>query len=820
MLDVNSDSDDVTITVDPKLNTATLLEANAGPDQSAEGGATVALSGSAVTNGNADDVVYAWSQASGSAVSLGNANSAQASFVAPELSAPETLVFRLQVQLGDAVAIDEVNVTVAATENDDGGDTGTDGLGGGGGGGGPEDLCPEDPDKLEPGLCGCGVPDTDTDADQAPDCLDECAGSDDRLDADSDGTPDGCDPAMLRVSATALDFGGGATTLSFDVWNAGIAPLSYTVTSQAAWVSESPASGSSSGEHDRIDVTINRAGLPAGANEAQIVVRPAVGAAITLTVSALVAAATADTMTTASRTTGVAPLAVFFDAITPANGVVQPSGGDYPTQHYAWNFGDNAAATWKTTNRSRNTAFGYVAGHVFEQPGTYNVQLAVTDASGVKHAYTQAITVTDPATATGWTTYYVAANGNDSNDGKSTAQPFKTFAQAMTKATAKSRILFRRGDSFAVTTGKSLTSGPGIIGAYGDPVAAAPVLDAPSVSFVFRLQTPDWRLTDMKIVGGSVTDSAAVDGGSAACLQMLALRLEIAGFYVGIINTYFPQPIVHDHNFIVDCDLHGQANKAVFIGGTRTAVLGNAMHETASHILRIWHAEKFVVSENNLLDPLDPVGAVIKLHNATEVPNLPDGRHIIISGNRIRGHTWAVTIGTQGGWANETVRDVVIERNFFQAGPSTRISCRISAQNVLARNNIGDLTGAPDSSHLLSVTRWGAEPPPTGARLFNNSVYRGDAGTAQLLEVPWSDTIGYNNLAWAPAGTPVMGASGANFANNLVVDPKWQNPSAGDFHLKTGSPAIGAGRSAIVFDDYTGAARNGAMDAGAFEFAP
>lgn len=37
-----------------------------------------------------------------------------------------------------------------------------------------EDLCPADPLKTEPGACGCGIPDTDTDNDATPDCLDNC----------------------------------------------------------------------------------------------------------------------------------------------------------------------------------------------------------------------------------------------------------------------------------------------------------------------------------------------------------------------------------------------------------------------------------------------------------------------------------------------------------------------------------------------------------------------------------------------------------------------------------------------------------------------
>lgn len=36
------------------------------------------------------------------------------------------------------------------------------------------DFCPADPNKTDPGICGCGVPDTDTDGDGTPDCNDSC----------------------------------------------------------------------------------------------------------------------------------------------------------------------------------------------------------------------------------------------------------------------------------------------------------------------------------------------------------------------------------------------------------------------------------------------------------------------------------------------------------------------------------------------------------------------------------------------------------------------------------------------------------------------
>jgi hypothetical protein len=52
------------------------------------------------------------------------------------------------------------------------------------------DGCPSDANKLNPGVCGCGVSDADTDADTVADCDDQCPGPDDTIDANQDTIPD------------------------------------------------------------------------------------------------------------------------------------------------------------------------------------------------------------------------------------------------------------------------------------------------------------------------------------------------------------------------------------------------------------------------------------------------------------------------------------------------------------------------------------------------------------------------------------------------------------------------------------------------------
>ena len=87
------------------------------------------------------------------------------------------------------------------------------------------DKCPNDPYKTDPGVCGCGVPDTDSDGDGTFDCNDNCPNdpdndmdgdglcgdvdncpdtpNPDQVDSDGDGYGDACDPPSVEVRVSA-----------------------------------------------------------------------------------------------------------------------------------------------------------------------------------------------------------------------------------------------------------------------------------------------------------------------------------------------------------------------------------------------------------------------------------------------------------------------------------------------------------------------------------------------------------------------------------------------------------------------------------------
>ena len=143
--------------------------ADAGSDQDVQSGYLVTLDGSNSSDHFGAAVSYQWTQTQGSAVVLSASQSDKPMFTAPNVgSNGETLTFQLTVT--DPVGLeasDTTNVDVSIIDN-----------------------CPNDPNKIEPGVCGCGVSEIDADRDGMADCWEKNYGLNTSVD-DANGDLDG-----------------------------------------------------------------------------------------------------------------------------------------------------------------------------------------------------------------------------------------------------------------------------------------------------------------------------------------------------------------------------------------------------------------------------------------------------------------------------------------------------------------------------------------------------------------------------------------------------------------------------------------------------
>ena len=152
--DGDTDDDTVTVTVVDLIPTATIETPVSPPSILA--GESVNFQGS-VTSGD-PAFTYVW-DFGGGATNSTQEDPGNTTFGTP---GTYTVTFTVTDNDGD-VDSDSVNVTVTDS-----------------------DLCPTDPEKTDPGLCGCGTPDTDTDDDTTPDCNDTDDDNDGILDVDDD----------------------------------------------------------------------------------------------------------------------------------------------------------------------------------------------------------------------------------------------------------------------------------------------------------------------------------------------------------------------------------------------------------------------------------------------------------------------------------------------------------------------------------------------------------------------------------------------------------------------------------------------------------
>lgn len=545
-----------------------------------------------------------------------------------------------------------------------------------------------------------------------------------------------------------------------------------------------------------------------------------------------------------SRTSGVAPLAVHFDA----TGTTEAGLDAFSQLSYRWNFGDSAAGTWQVSGLPKNSASGPISAHVFETPGTYTVQLQVSSPNGGAGTRTVSITVADPNTVySGVNTICVSVAGSFAGCPSGAMQvTSNNFSTALGYATTGRRVLLRRGETFDSGNASLNRPGPVTVGAF-PATGAPPLIRATTSGTVMKLSGrtasfDDWRFMDLAFEGPSVSGSELVDA-IGQITRLLMLRVSAKYFHTPLLIGHRPvsanQQSMHEEFFLVDSELSQMRGGVGGVGGyiacNRSVFLGNRFDDATQveHNLRLPHIAWGVIS-NNYFANAPAQKHLLKLHALGEngAFYFPERRShdFVISDNTFVGtaSAWDVAIGPQNSTEDERVYRAIIERNLFRLGPAGAVSLVVWGSDITVRNNVFDVSAASGGEGVL-ITRRGIEPAPTNDEVNNNTCYSA-TGTVECVRISGGGTghASLNNLAVGAVGSS---ASGVGTSNLAITASPWAavtpsqlgdyrtDPARGSALIDAGSTVAAAGLDPLGVVQPTDGDRSGVAqwDIGAFE---
>lgn len=429
-----------------------------------------------------------------------------------------------------------------------------------------------------------------------------------------------------------------------------------------------------------------------------------------------------------SPTRSYAPLSVFFEGwkSTPREDI----------QAYEWNFGDGSPVF-----------SGFNAAHVYETPGTYTATLTIMDNNG----NTSSAATTIQVLARNGTTYYVdAVNGNDTNNGTSTATAWKSAAFAFNRAYQPgTQILFRRGQTFALTAGAVGSSAwrqscGFLFGAYGTGNKPIIQLTGTASGFLFpntsqyafaTFQDLDFRMTSSQ--GGK----AAMLQQTNACQNIMFLRCDISDFTQGFLFQGDASGM-----FLVGCNLArsgsgGGAPVHIYSTCSRLALKNNTFHYALSHLLYLEAVDKGVITGNTFTSPPFGYNALRVCATTSKTTN-----NVVITNNSFDGSKNGYPGQTRDNWLLVQLspntsdlrisRDILFENNVVQ-NAETFIGVG-NCENVTVRRNLFTGTDRYEGRRIMVGSKHYFDTMPCKNIRFSENVIAtadSDVGTTSIFSI-------------------------------------------------------------------------------------
>ncbi|MDP9174016.1 MAG: PKD domain-containing protein [Planctomycetota bacterium] len=362
--------------------------------------------------------------------------------------------------------------------------------------------------------------------------------------------------------------------------------------------------------------------------------------------------------------------------------------GDALNSKIAWDFGDPGS--------SHDNLVGFNASHAYDRPGTYTVTLTITNQSGFIGTTTQKITVSADTRQT----IYVAANGNDSNDGLSPNAPVNSIDRVSQLITSNTRILFHNGDTFTTSGSLNINGLSNVyVGSYGQGAKPILMYNGPQTfGQIINLSSSDQGVTIEGLTFDSVYTNEFDDSAIASGIRVNGGNITIRN------NTFL--------NLLSAMDMSGSPNNVLvenntapsvtglrayftWVQGSDISIIGNTVaNSTREHIVRIAGATRVLVADNNLSN----ISGVLRGDSKDTVKGaitVQYGSWAYVTGNVVPSGPVTVgplTITDPGPQSNHNafMQNTVLDGNTF----NDAVLFQPGAHDTVVRNNVVHANGS------------------------------------------------------------------------------------------------------------------------------